>query len=90
MDFLDIITFASYIALTVDILFQIRSIRRTRSSKDVSLVGITIRYVAILIILYKFMTLSDWPLVLGQGLLTAVFTAYIVLAFYYYRHKFTQ
>lgn len=90
MDFLDIITFASYVALTIDIVFQIKNVRRTKSSKDVSLAGITIRYVAILIILYKFMTLADWPLVLGQGLLTIVFTLYLILAFYYHRHKFTK
>jgi len=90
MDFLDIITFASYVALTVDILFQIKNVRRTQSSKDVSLIGITIRYIAILIILYKFMTLADWPLVLGQSLLSIVFTLYLVLAFYYHRHKFTK
>lgn len=90
MNVLDIITFASYVALTIDILFQIKHVRSTKSSKDVSLTGITIRYVAILIILYKFMTLSDWPLVLGQGLLTIVFTLYLVLAFYYHRHKFKK
>lgn len=86
MNFLDFITFASYIALTADILFQIHSIRITKSAEDISLVGLSIRYLAIIIILYKFFTLADWSLFLGQILLTIVFTAYVVLAFYYFRH----
>lgn len=87
MTILDLITFASYIALTVDVLFQIHSIRHAKSSEDISLVGLSIRYFAILIILYKFVTLEDWALVLGQMLLTVAFTAYMVLAFYYFKHQ---
>jgi hypothetical protein len=87
MTMLDIITFASYVALTADIVFQIRTIRTTCSSHDISIIGISIRYAAILIILYKFMTLSDWPLVLGQGLLAIVFTAYLTLVLYYRKDR---
>jgi hypothetical protein len=89
MTMLDIITFASYVALTADIVFQIRNIRTTCSSHDISIIGISIRYAAILIILYKFMTLSDWPLVLGQGLLAIVFTAYLVLVFHYRMQRYS-
>ncbi len=87
MDILDIITFVSYLALTADIVFQIRHLRHTHSSRDISLTGLTIRYVAILIIFYKFYTLAEWPLVLGQGLLAVVFTLYIFLSMCYHRHK---
>lgn len=86
MTFLDIITFASYVALTADVLFQIHSIRATRSAEDISLVGLGIRYLAIAIILYKFFTLADWALFLGQVLLLLVFTLYMILAVYYFRH----
>ncbi len=87
MDVLDIITLLSFIALTADILFQIRNIYTTHSSNDISLIGISIRYVAILVIFYKFYTLSEWPLLIGQGMLAMVFTLYLNLAFYYHRHK---
>lgn len=87
MSFLDLITFASYAALATDILFQIHSIRLTKSAEDISLVGLSIRYIAIIIILYKFFTLADWSLFLGQILLATVFTAYIVLALYYFRQS---
>ena len=85
MDWLDIITFASYLALTADILFQIRHVHKHRSSHDISITGLGIRYVAILIILYKFYTLGEWPLLLGQVCLTITFTLYLVLVVRYYK-----
>lgn len=87
MDTLDIITLLSFIALTADIMFQIRNIYSTHSSNDISLIGISIRYVAIMVIFYKFYTLTEWPLMIGQGMLAIVFTLYLVLAFHYHRHK---
>lgn len=87
MSLLDVATLLSYVALNVDILFQIRHIYRRKSSRDLSLVGMSIRYVAILIILIKFVTLSDLPLILGQGLIMVTFTTYLVLALVYYRAR---
>ena len=85
MTLLDLLTLLSYIALNVDILFQIKQIYRTKSSRDLSLAGMSIRYAAILIILIKFVTISDVPLIIGQGLIVLTFTTYLVLALYY-RH----
>lgn len=88
MNILDIFTVLSYVALNVDILFQIRRIYTTKSSRDLSLVGLTIRYIAILIILIKFLSLSDIALVIGQGLIVITFTTYITLAFaYFFRRR---
>jgi hypothetical protein len=89
MTTLDLLTLLSYVALNVDILFQIRRIYRTKSSLDLSLVGMSIRYAAILIILAKFISLSDLPLILGQGLIVLTFTTYLALALYYFakRHR---
>ena len=49
----------------------------------------SIRYEAILIILAKFISLSDLPLILGQGLIVLTFTTYLALALYYFakRHR---
>jgi len=85
MDWLDIITFASYVALTADVLFQIHHVYKHKSSNDISIVGLGIRYVAILIILYKFFTLGELPLVLGQLLLSITFTLYLFLVILYYK-----
>ncbi|HJO89630.1 MAG: hypothetical protein QGH85_00530 [Candidatus Pacebacteria bacterium] len=87
MNLLDSLTLISYIALNVDILFQIRQIYKTKSSKDLSLIGLTIRYAAILIILIKFISLSDFPLIAGQGLIAFTFTTYFIFALYYFIHR---
>ena len=87
MTLLDVLTLLSYIALNVDIVFQIRRIYRTKSSRDLSLFGMSVRYAAILIILFKFISLSDTPLILGQGLIVLTFTTYFALALYYFAYR---
>ena len=87
MALLDLLTLLSYIALNVDIVVQIRHIYHTKSSHDLSLFGMSIRYAAILIILFKFISLSDAPLILGQGLIVLTFTAYFALALYYFANR---
>lgn len=84
---LDWLTLISYIALNVDILFQIRTIYNTKSSKDLSLLGMTIRYIAIVIILVKFISVSDTSLIIGQGLITVTFSLYFVLAIMYFKQR---
>jgi hypothetical protein len=87
MTLLDLLTLLSYVALNVDILFQIRRIHQTKSSQDLSLTGMSIRYTAILIILTKFINLSDLPLIIGQGLILLTYTTYFALALYYFRNR---
>ena len=84
MNLLDIFTLISYIALNVDIVFQIRQIYSTKSSRDLSLVGLSIRFLAVLVILIKFVSLGDIPLIIGQGLIVVTFTTYFFLASYYF------
>ncbi len=84
MDTLDILTVLSYIGLNVDIIFQIRRIYSTKSSRDLSLLGLSVRYTAILIILYKFISISDMALIIGQVLIVLTFTLYFFLAFFYF------
>jgi hypothetical protein len=87
MNILDILTVISYIALNVDIVFQIRQIYRTKSSEDLSLVGMSIRYLAILVILIKFISVSDIALIIGQALIITSFTTYFILAIYYFIYR---
>lgn len=87
MNLLDFLTIISYIALNVDILFQIKQIYKTKSSKDLSLIGLTVRYVAILVILIKFISISDITLIIGQGLMVVTFTTYFILAGYYFSNR---
>ena len=87
MNLLDFLTLLSYVGLNLDVILEIRRIRRTRSSRDLSLLGMSIRYIAILIILIKFMSISDLPLVIGQALIAITFGVYFLLALVYFRHR---
>lgn len=87
MSFLDILTVLSYIALNIDIVLQIKRIHKTKSSEDLSLTGLVVRYLAILIIMYKFLTLKDLPLILGQALIVVTFTIYLILAILYFLRR---
>lgn len=80
---LDILTFVSYIALNVDIFLQNRRVLQTKSSRDISIVGVLVRYAAVIIILVKFFALSDWALILGQLAIVANVTTYLYLVFKY-------
>lgn len=87
MSILDVLTLLSYVALNIDIVLQIKRIYRTKSSEDLSLLGMTIRYAAIVILLVKFVSLSDLPLMIGQGIIAVTFTIYFVLAVFYFRYR---
>jgi len=86
MNFLDFLTIISYFALNIDIVLQVRQIYKTKSSRDLSLIGLSIRYAAILVILIKFVSISDIPLIIGQGFIVFTFTTYFVLAVFYFVH----
>jgi uncharacterized protein with PQ loop repeat len=87
MNFLDWLTLAAYAAVNIDMVLQAKRIYRTKSSKDLSLVGMTIRYAAIIVVLFKFISLSSLSLIVGQSLTTLTFTVYFVLAVSYFLHR---
>jgi len=87
MSFLNWLTLFSYIALNVDVLLETRKIYRTKSSADLSLFGMAIRFFALVILLIKFDSLGDVSLIIGQGLVALTFAFYFVLALSYFRHK---
>jgi len=87
MNILDFLTLASYVALNTDIVLQIRKIYKTKSSRDLSLVGLSVRYTAILVILIKFVETKEFTLIAGQSLLVLTFTTYLILAVYYFIHR---
>lgn len=65
MNYLNLATTFSLTALNVDIVLQNIRVFRRKSSQDISLPGVIVRYVAIFIILFKYLSLSDWVLCLG-------------------------
>ena len=87
MSLLDWATLLSYVALNIDIFLEIKKIYKTKSSKDLSLVGMTIRLAALIILVVKFVSLRDLSLIIGQGLMALTFTIYLVMAISYFRHR---
>lgn len=87
MTILDELTLVSYVALNVDIILQVRRIHKTKSSRDLSLLGMSIRFLAIAIILVKFISLRDTALIIGQGLIAATFVIYFLAALNYFRFR---
>lgn len=73
-------------AINFDILLQIHKIRITKSSHDVSLLGCSVRFAAIVIITAKFISLGDWSLLSGQLLILATFVVYLWLVVLYAKH----
>lgn len=85
MNYLDLATIFSLTALNIDIVLQNIRVFRRKSSRDISLMGVIVRYIAIFIILLKYLSLSDWVLCLGQAVIAANVTVYLVLVVRY-RH----
>lgn len=83
MNLLDLLTLLSFIGLNIDVLLQAHKIRQVKSSEDISMGGLLVRWVAIFVILYKLICIGDVALIVGQGLLAITFTSYMVLVFSY-------
>jgi len=83
MNLLDFLTLLSFIGLTADVILQAHRIRQVKSSEDISLTGIFIRFISIFVILYKLLCVGDMALILGQALLAVAFIAYMFLVFSY-------
>ncbi len=83
MNLLDFLTLMSFIGLNIDVLLQAHKIRQVKSSEDISVSGLMVRFVAIFVILYKLLCIGDMALILGQGLLAITFTSYMILVFSY-------
>lgn len=87
MNFLDILTSLSFLALIIDISLQIRRIEKTKSSRDISLTGVFFRFAASVIVMFKLISLKDVPLIIGQGLFVLTFAAYFYLVATHIKHR---
>ena len=72
-------TVLAYIALSVDVIFQIHKIWVRKSSADVSIPGVVIRTTAIGVFLVKFTLLKDMIIIAGQSVFLLLMAVYIVL-----------
>ena len=82
---LDYAVLIAFFATSIDTLIQIRHIHRRKSSKDLSILGCSIRLFSALIFTVKFYTTGDIYLIIGQTIFSTVFIIYFIILLYY-RH----
>lgn len=83
MHFVDLAALFSLLALNVDIALQKRRVFLRRSSRDISIIGLLVRYAAIFVLLIKYVTLDDTILIAGQAIIALNVTLYVVLVHKY-------
>lgn len=83
MHFVDLAALFSLLALNVDIALQNRRVFLRRSSRDISIIGLLVRYAAIFVLLIKYVTLDDAILIAGQAIIALNVTLYVVLVHKY-------
>lgn len=76
-------TLLAFIAFSVDLLYQIRNLIRKKSSKSVSLLGLTARTIGTFVLLIKYINLSDVYLISGQVFFMVLVIIYLWLAYKY-------
>lgn len=79
LDTLNLLTGLALGALCVDVCLQIWRVWKVKSSQEVSIIGVSIRFGAAMIMLVKFAWIQDSVLVWGQTILVALITYYLIL-----------
>ena len=83
MTTIDYLTLAAYAALNIDVIAQTVHIFRRKSSLDISIYGVILRFVAITIIWLKLNQLGDISVLIGHSFVLITFTAYIIAIIYF-------
>lgn len=85
---LDYGTLVAFGAIAIDLVFQIHRVWKRKSSRDISLFGYTVRFIAAFILLSKYASLSDEYLITGQMIVVVLHTVYfwLVIKYRYKKH----
>ncbi len=81
MEFANIAIAIGFGLFYVDLVLQIRRLLQTRSSRDVSARGVTIRLLAAILFQIKYFAVDDTPLMVGGLVYTTLVAVYALLAF---------
>lgn len=90
MNLLNWLTLASFTALNIDILLQVSKIRSTKSSRDISIAGLSVRLIAATIIAIKYLQVGDNSLLLGQIFILISLGTYFAYAVLYKKRQRTK
>ena len=80
---LDYGSFLGFAIFTLGIIFQMKKVLMTRSSKDIAVSEVLLRLLASVIIFAKIVSIKDPYLITGQGLFLIVFLGHIALVIKY-------
>lgn len=83
MTVIDYLTLVAYAALNIDVIAQTIHIFRRRSSLDISIYGVLLRFVAIAIIWLKLNQLGDIPVLIGHSFILITFVVYFITIIYF-------
>ena len=72
-------TLIAFLSFLIDNIIQINHIYKRKSSKDISIGGVLMRFAAALILLTKYVSIKDEYLIMGQSLFTITFAIYFIL-----------
>lgn len=81
MEFANVAIAMGFGLFYLDLIFQIRRLIQTRSSRDVSAKGVTIRLLAAVLFQIKYFAVDDMPLMAGGLVYTTLVAIYAVLAY---------
>ncbi len=80
-------TLIAFIGLTLDNIIQIYHIIREKSSDNISFRGESIRLLAVIILLTKFILIKEYFLVIGQTIFLTTFVIYLFVIIKYHKEK---
>ncbi len=75
--------FIALVMLAIGVMSQMWKIHKNKSSEDISLIAVTFRSIAMIIILLKMIYMKDWYLISGQGVLIVTYIFYIIMILKY-------
>jgi len=73
----------AFFATSIDSSIQILHVIKRKSSKDLSLIGCSIRLIAALIFTIKFYTTGDLFLIIGQTIFSVIYIIYFFILIYF-------
>lgn len=85
--FIDYLVLLAILAIVVDVAFQISKVKEEHESRDISITGAVVRFVAASVLMAKFVLVKDWALIVGQTVFLVVFIYYLGVLIHYSHKK---
>lgn len=80
LDYAVLLAFSSFI---IELLFQIRHTLNRKSSIDISITSVIIRFLAGIVLLIRYLVIKDTFLIIGQITFSSIFLILILLILFY-------